>query len=52
MRRWSFSILATMVRIVLMYYLNLRTFFNQPNADLQILLEGSVALPPLETDSE
>lgn len=31
-RRWSFSGLATMVRIVLMYYLNLENFFNNPEA--------------------
>ena len=28
-RNWSFSRLATMVRIVLMYYLNMQMFFNQ-----------------------
>ena len=33
-RHWSFSGLATMVRIVLMYYLNLEKFLNQPDADL------------------
>ena len=37
-RRWSFSGLATMVRIVLMYYLNLEKFFNQPDADLNHML--------------
>lgn len=30
-RRWSFSGLATIVRIVLMYYLNLEKFLNQPD---------------------
>lgn len=35
-RPWSFSGLATMVRIVLMYYINLKTFFNQPDADLKM----------------
>ena len=29
-RHWSFSGLATIVRIVLMYYLNLEKFLNQP----------------------
>ncbi len=37
-RRWSFSGLATIVRIVLMYYLNLEKFLNQPDADLKIML--------------
>ena len=33
-RRWSFSGLATMLRISLMYYLNIYTFFNKPEEDL------------------
>ena len=37
-RRWSFSGLATIVRIVLMYYLNLENFFNNPEADLKRML--------------
>ena len=45
-RNWSFSGLATMVRIVLMYYLNLETFFNQPDADLKILLAQASETPP------
>ena len=46
-RNWSFSGLATMVRIVLMYYLNMQTFFNQPDADLKIMLaEASEEAPP------
>ena len=45
-RRWSFSGLATIVRIVLMYYLNLEKFLNQPDADLKIMLaEASESLP-------
>ena len=51
-RNWSFSGLATMVRIVLMYYLNLQTFFNQPDADLKILLEGAAEPPPIEAENE
>ena len=44
-RRWSFSGLATMLRISLMYYLNIYTFFNKPEEDLrQMLME--VAEPP------
>ena len=45
-RRWSFSGLATIVRIVLMYYLDLEKFLNQPDADLNIMLaEASESLP-------
>ena len=44
-RRWSFSGLATMLRISLMYYLNIYTFFNKAEEDLrQMLME--VAEPP------
>lgn len=45
-RRWSFSGLATMVRIVLMYYINLENFFNQPDADLKIMLAQASEAPP------
>ena len=47
-RPWSFSGLATMVRIVMMYYLNLETFFNQPDADLKIMLAEVAESPPAE----
>jgi len=47
-RPWSFSGLATMVRIVMMYYLNLETFFNQPDADLKIMLAEAAESPPEE----
>ena len=50
-RRWSFSGLATMVRIVLMYYLNLEKFFNQPDADLKIMLADASESPPEETEN-
>ncbi len=33
-RKWSFSGLATMVRIVLMYYINLDSFLESPDEDL------------------
>ena len=49
-RRWSFSGLATIMRIVLMYYLNLEKFFNQPDADLNIMLAEVSESPPLEHD--
>ena len=45
-RRWSFSGLATIVRIVLMYYLNLEKFLNQPDADLKIMLAEASESPP------
>ena len=45
-RNWSFSGLATMVRIVMMYYLNLEKFLNQPDADLKIMLPGASESPP------
>ena len=45
-RRWSFSGLATMVRIVLMYYLNMNTFFNKPDEDLRQLLIEAAESPP------
>lgn len=45
-RKWSFSGLATMTRIILMYYLNLATFFNKPDADLKIMLEQASEPPP------
>lgn len=47
-RPWSFSGLATMVRIVLMYYLNMETFFNKPDADLKIMLAEAAEAPPKE----
>lgn len=45
-RQWSFSGLATMVRIVMMYYLNLEKFFNQPDADLKMMLAEVSEAPP------
>ena len=47
-RRWSFSGLATIIRIVLMYYLNLEKFLNQPDADLNIMLAEASEHPPQE----
>ena len=46
-RRWIFSGLATIVRIVLMYYLNLDKFLNQPDADLNIMLAEASESPPV-----
>ena len=51
-RRWSFSGLATIVRIVLMEYLNMNNFFNMLDADMKLMLEA-VAESPLEvTENE
>ena len=47
-RCWSFSGLATMVRIVLMYYLNIQTFFNKPDEDLRLILMEASESPPDE----
>ena len=37
-RKWSFSRLATMIRIMLMYYVNLYTFLEDPEKDWAKLL--------------
>ena len=44
-RHWSFSGLATIVRIVLMYYMNLEKFLNQPDADLRLILAEALESP-------
>ena len=51
-RNWSFSGLATMVRMVLMYYLNLYKFFNQPDADMKNMLAEVSESPPQLTEKE
>lgn len=50
-RRWSFSGLATIVRIVLMYYLNLEKFLNNPDADARNLLLEASESPPANTEN-
>ena len=50
-RRWSFSGLATIVRIILMYYLNLEKFLNQPDADLKIMLVEAAESPPKDAEN-
>ena len=50
-RRWSFSGLATIVRIVLMYYLNLEKFLNQPDADLNSTLIEASESPPEDPEN-
>ncbi len=49
-RPWSFSGLATMVRIVFMYYINLDTFFESPDKDLKIMLQKASDSPPNDSD--
>lgn len=51
-RSWSFSGLATMVRMVLMYYLNIYKFFNQPDADMKNMLAEVSESPPQQTEKE
>ena len=50
-RRWSFLGLATIVRIVLMYYLNLEKFLNNPDADARNLLLEASESPPVNTEN-
>lgn len=45
-RSWSFSELATMVRITLMYYVNFYSFFNHPEKDWEACLEETSDSPP------
>ena len=45
-RPWSFSGLATMVRIMLMYYVNCYTFLENPEKDWALLLEKAEEPPP------
>ena len=45
-RRWSFSGLATMVRLTLMYYVNLFSLQNNPEKDWLNLLEKASISPP------
>ena len=45
-RSWSFSGLATMVRITLMYYVNFYSLFNHPEKDWEACLEATSQAPP------
>lgn len=51
-RLWNFSGLATMVRIVMMEYLNLNNFFNMPDADMKRVLEAAAESPPDAAENE
>ena len=44
-RSWSFSGLATMIRIILMYYINCYSFLNNPDRDWENLIERSKEQP-------
>lgn len=48
-RPWSFSGLATIVRLMLMYYVNCYTFLEEPEKDWQKILEESQNSPPEPT---
>lgn len=45
-RPWSFSGLATMVRIMLMHYVNFYTFFEEPEKDWLAILKSNESAPP------
>lgn len=45
-RKWSFSGLATMVRINLIYYVDFYSLFNHPEKDWEIILENTNNPPP------
>lgn len=45
-RQWSFSGLATMVRITLMYYVDFYSLFNNPEKDWEIILGKASDAPP------
>ena len=45
-RRWSFSGLATIVRIMLMYYPDPEKLLNQPDADWKIMIAEADDSPP------
>ena len=50
-RRWSFSGLATLVRIMLMYYPDLEKLLNQPDADWKIMI-AEAADSPLDNSDD
>ena len=45
-RKWSFSGLATMIRITLMYYLDFYSLFNNPEKDWDMILAEASGAPP------
>lgn len=45
-RKWSFSGLATMIRITLMYYVDFYSLFNNPEKDWEMILAQASGSPP------
>ena len=45
-RKWSFSGLATMVRITLMYYVDFYSLFNNPEKEWELMLSEASGAPP------
>ena len=45
-RPWSFSGLATMIRIMLMYYVNCYTFLEEPEKDWTEMVQEAKERPP------
>lgn len=45
-RKWSFSGLATMIRITLMHYVDFYSLFNNPEKDREIILSKASGVPP------
>ena len=45
-RSWSFSGMATMFRIMLMYYVNCYTFFEEPEKDWLAIIKRMEKAPP------
>ena len=45
-RTWSFSGLATMIRIMLMYYVNCYTFLEDPERDWAKMVQNAKETPP------
>ena len=45
-RNWSFSGLATTVRIMLMYYVDCYTFFEEPEKDWAKIVQEAKENPP------
>ena len=45
-RRWSFSGLATMMRIILMLYIDMTDFLEHPKRDWELMLQEEAGCPP------
>lgn len=48
-RQWSFSGLATMVRITIMYYVDFHNLFNSPEKEWKTILSEASGAPPEPT---